>query len=76
MQSNTSALASSRVTYCLRSTRSVFGLEKKLSMAALSQQSPRRLSAVISDFIDQPTTRLGYRSKTTATYSQPSAVQT
>jgi len=37
------ALASSRVQYVLRKVRSVFSDEKKLSIAALSQQLPAQL---------------------------------
>src|SRR6185437_14257575 len=43
MQSKTSALASLRVRYVLRAVRSVFSVEKKLSIAELSQTLPARL---------------------------------
>jgi hypothetical protein len=38
-----SALASSRVRYVLRAVRSVFSVEKELSIAALSKTLPDRL---------------------------------
>ena len=43
MSSNTSAFAWSRDRYVVRAVRSVFSEEKKLSIAALSQQVPERL---------------------------------
>lgn len=43
MESNTSDLASSLVRSTFRLSRSVFMDEKKLSLAALSPHSPRRL---------------------------------
>jgi hypothetical protein len=51
MESNTSALAWSRVRYVMLAVRSVLSEEKTLSIAALSQTLPARLMLQVTPWL-------------------------